>query len=109
MDLVMVPRLLCALVLGVALLLLPGCGNDARLRSAVQQVAPQGATAVSCGYVGGLVESRSYRCDFRVHVGRTTAALAIARALARHGFAVSCQEGTLSATTGSMSTRSAAI
>ncbi len=92
MDLVMVPRLLCALLLGVALLLLPGCGNDGR-RSAVQQVAPRGARAVSCGYLGGLVESRSYRCDFRIHAGRTTAALAIARMLARHGFAVSCQEG----------------
>ena len=52
----MVSRLLCALVLVVALLLLSGCGEDAQLRSAVQQVAPRGASAVSCGYVGGFVD-----------------------------------------------------
>jgi len=81
------------LALAVVTLLLTGCGRDGELRSAVQRVAPRGATTLSCDFSGGLVESRSYRCDFRVHAARAEAALAIARTLARRGFAVSCQEG----------------
>jgi len=82
------------LILAIAaVLLLAGCGEDAKLRAAVDDALPSRATAGDCSSEGGLVDYRAYLCRYELDANRVEATLAVASRLRKAGYRVTCGEG----------------